>query len=80
MIFLKIKEFIHKLKNLPDNLKNQWAKELSKRGWTSQEIEKGFNTFKNQPIIESVLTRDLYLPKPSEVVKISKQIRQKYER
>ena len=68
--FSKNKRVYTQLKNLPDNLKNQWAKELSKRGWTSQEIEKGFNTFKNQPIIESVLTRDLYLPKPSEVVKL----------
>tara|TARA_B100001939_G_scaffold40795_1_gene31655 strand:- start:3418 stop:8094 length:4677 start_codon:yes stop_codon:yes gene_type:complete len=66
----KNKRVYTQLGNLPNELKSQWARELSDRGWSSEEITKGFDTFANQPIIESVLTRDLTLPQPSEVIKL----------
>ncbi len=66
----KNKSLYTNLSNLPDEMKIMWGDELTKLGWSTEDINKGFNTFANQPILESTLTRDIRLPDVSEVVKL----------
>jgi hypothetical protein len=66
----KNKSLYTNLSELPNEMKILWGDELTKLGWSTEDINKGFNTFANQPILESTLTRDIRLPDVSEVVKL----------
>ena len=66
----KNKSLYTNLSELPDEMKILWGDELTKLGWSAEDINKGFNTFANQPILESTLTRDIRLPDVSEVIKL----------
>tara|TARA_R100000808_G_C2152951_1_gene162759 strand:- start:808 stop:5586 length:4779 start_codon:yes stop_codon:yes gene_type:complete len=64
-----------RLKRLSPAVEKRWKQLMKKRenrtlGLTDEQIDDAFDEISKQPLLETTLTQELFLPKPSETIKL----------